>query len=233
MLRDLPMRSVVTPGNFDGVHRGHQALVARAKARASERSARAVALFFDPHPRAFFARDAAAPLLTTPARRAELLEGRGADHVDVRTFDAAFAALTPEAFAEEVLVRAHRAAAVVVGPDFRFGHRRAGDVELLRRLGRTHGFEVETVDPVEAEGAVVSSTRVRGCLAEGDVAEAAALLGRVHDVAGEVRRGDQRGRTLGFPTANLDLGRGAGSVGGLPPADGVYAVVARRVGPGG
>lgn len=217
--------AVLTPGNFDGVHLGHQALVRAARERADAEGWRAVAMFFDPHPTAFFRPEAAPPLLTQPARRAELLRARGADAVDVRTFDAAFAAQSPEAFVEDVLVGEHRVRAIVCGPDFRFGAKRAGDVSVLRRLGEAHGFDVRVVDPVREAGGVVSSTRVRGLIGEGEVAAASALLDRYHDVTGVVVEGDRRGRTIGFPTANL-----AGpedSPLGMVPADGVYAVIAR------
>lgn len=200
----------------------------RARERAESEGARAVALFFDPHPKAFFRPESASPLLTPPARRVELLEARGASVVDVRRFDASFAHLSPEAFVAKVLVADHAASAVVVGPDFRFGHGRQGDVETLRALGEAHGFDVEIVAPVEHDGAVVSSTRVRSLLQAGDVVGAQRLLGRVHDVTGLVVEGDRRGRAIGFPTANLDTGRGEGS-GGMLPGDGVYAVVARRL----
>ncbi len=132
-----PAPSVVTPGNHDGVHRGHRALMARARQRATGEAPplRVVAMTFDPHPTQFVAPDSAPPLLTSPARRAELLQGAGADTVHIEPFDAAFAALTPEQFVQEVLVGRLGARAVVVGSDFRFGARRAGDVELLRTSG--------------------------------------------------------------------------------------------------
>ena len=209
-------RSVVTIGNFDGVHRGHQELVRRACAHDMP----SVGVFFDPHPTAFLAPDRAPALLTEPTRRAELLRAYGLDRVDVRTFDEAFALQAPDAFVRTVLVDAHAAAHVIVGRDFRFGRDRAGDTDALRRLGREHDFEVEEVAPVLHEGSVVSSTRVRECVESGDVVEASALLGRFHETEGVVVRGDQRGRTIGFPTANLQIS-------GIVPADGVYAVVCR------
>lgn len=214
------MASVLTPGNFDGVHLGHRALVRAAREGADRRGCRAVAMFFDPHPVCFFRPESPLPQLTSVTRRRELLARAGADEVDVRTFDADFAALSPGDFVRDVLVGPHQVCEVVVGADFRFGRGRAGDVDTLRALGRAHGFEVTIVAPVDHDGAVVSSTRVRGLLAEGRVREAARLLGRFHDVDATVVTGDRRGRTIGFPTANL-------SVHGMVPNDGVYAVLAR------
>lgn len=218
--------SVVTPGNHDGVHRGHRALVHAARGRAadSELDLRVVAMTFDPHPTQFVAPDRAPPLLTTPQRRAEILRAVGADQVVVKRFDSALAAMAPRQFVEQILVRELGARAVVVGSDFRFGAGRAGDIPMLRELGAPHGIDVQTLEPVMHEGAPVSSSRVRACLTEGDVDGAAQLLTRVHDVTRRVVRGDQRGRTIGFPTANLELS------GLMPPADGVYAVVARVLG---
>lgn len=220
-----PPPSVVTPGNHDGVHQGHRALVDQARRRAqSEDPAsplRVVALTFEPHPTYFVAPHRAPPLLTSHARRAELLRGAGADHVHVQRFDAAFAALSPEQFVSTVLVGQLGARAVVVGRDFRFGARRAGDVDMLRQIGAELGVDVEIVDPVVLDGKPISSSRIRAELAKGDVGRAAVMLTRVHEVTRKVVRGDARGRTIGFPTANLEL------TGFMPPADGVYAVVAR------
>lgn len=217
-------RSCVVPGNLDGVHRGHRALIDAAMAYARPRGLRVVALTFEPHPAQLFAGARAPASLTTSSRRVELLRGAGCDEVHVATFDAAFAAQSPESFVDEVLVRTLHARAVVLGPDFRFGVKRAGDVALLERLGRARDFDVVPLAPLCEDGAPISSSRVRAAVSDGDVQRAAALLGRVHDVDGEVVRGDQRGRTLGFPTANL---RASGA---LLPADGVYSVVVRRLG---
>lgn len=215
--------SVVTPGNHDGVHLGHRALVQAARQLAERHSPRleVVALTFDPHPLHFVAPERAPALLTSPERRAELLRGAGADRVVVRPFDAAFARLSPEEFVDDVLRRDLRAQAVVVGNDFRFGAQRAGDVGLLRTLLSSTQGEVVTVPPVTLEGEVVSSSHVRAALARGDVGLAARMLTRVHDVTRTVITGAQRGRTIGFPTANLE------TAGLMTPADGVYAVVAR------
>jgi riboflavin kinase/FMN adenylyltransferase len=215
------MRSVVTIGNFDGVHLGHRALLSKARAIADAEGLRVRAMFFDPHPAAFFRPDSRPPLLTPLPRRKALLLGAGADEVDIRTFDTRFAEQSAEAFATDVLAADAKAAAVVVGSDFRFGKDREGDLPTLERLGEAHGFAVHVVAPVEHDGAVVSSTRIRRRLAEGDVAGARALLGRYHDVRSEVIHGDHRGRTIGFPTANLALPEKLAL-----PSDGVYAVIA-------
>ena len=209
--------TVVTPGNHDGVHLGHRALLAAAR----ELGAHVTALTFDPHPAMVLAPSKAPPLLTTPARRAALLKKLGADAVEILAFDEELAAMRPEEFVRRVIGERLHASGVVVGPDFRFGKGRAGDVDTLRALGSERGFEVRTVGPVHLDGDVVSSTRIRKRVALGDVEGATRLLGRVHDVGGTVVQGDQRGRTIGFPTANLDCE----SV--LLPADGVYAVVMR------
>jgi riboflavin kinase / FMN adenylyltransferase len=215
--------SVVTPGNHDGVHLGHRALLSAARAAADRAHLRAVALTFDPHPARVLAPDRAPPLLTTIARRRELLTAFGADDVRVVAFDRAFAGQSPEQFVESVLVRDLGARGVVVGPDFHFGKGREGDRTRLEALGRAHGFEVHTIAPTVLDGEVVSSTLVREALKQGDVARAQRLLGRPHDVDGTVVRGDQRGRSIGVPTANLDCDPI------LLPADGVYAVVGRAL----
>ncbi len=209
---------MVTPGNYDGVHLGHRALLAQARATAGE-TLDVVALFFDPHPTRFFAPDRAQPLLTTPMRRRAILESAGADAVHVERFDHAFSSLSPEQFVDDVLCQRLRARAVIVGEDFRFGKKRAGDVDALRELGTSRGFSVATVSAQRSGGAVVSSTRIRHALMEGRVRDASVLLTRVHDVGGVVVQGDRRGRTIGFPTANLDCEDV------LLPSDGVYAVV--------
>ena len=215
------MSAVVTVGNFDGVHLGHQALVSRAREEAHAVGAETTAMFFDPHPAALFRPEAMPSLLTTRARRRSLLHSAGATRVDVRAFDAAFARQTPREFAAEVLRRDAEAVGVVVGPDFRFGQGREGDLTSLRALGDELGFAVHEVAPVEHGGAVVSSTRIRERLSEGDVEGARTLLARFHDLEGEVVLGDQRGRTIGFPTANLAIAAELAT-----PADGVYAVFA-------
>jgi len=215
--------SVVTPGNQDGVHLGHRALLAAARQVASGEpgSLRVVAMTFDPHPMQFVAPERAPGLLTEPARRAELLRAFGADEVVFKRFDASFAALTPDQFVEQALVQELGARAVVVGEDFRFGAGRAGDVPALHRFGKALGFRVVDVPKLVLDGEAISSSRIREALINGNVELAARMLGRAHDVTRRVVQGHQRGRTIGIPTANLELS------GTLLPADGVYAVVAR------
>lgn len=216
----------MVPGNHDGVHAGHRALLAEARARANAGGLLVIALTFDPHPVALLSPERAPVPLTTLARRIELLRSAGADEVVIARFDAAYAEQSAEDWVDRVLVEQLAARWVVVGPDFRFGARRSGDVALLRALGKTRGFEVTVVEPVVGPGGRVSSTRIREALREGDVVTAAAMLERVHEIEGTVIAGHRRGRTLGFPTANLDPDPV------LLPADGVYAVIARVVGEG-
>ena len=213
--------TAVTPGNYDGVHVGHRALLDAARRYAEGApGTTTVALFFNPHP-AVIVDPAAAPTpLTTLRRRQDLLRRAGADRVEALPFDQALANVSAERFATDVLARDLSARHVVVGPDFRFGRRAEGDVGVLRSVGAACGFTVHVVDPVTVAGERVSSTRIRSLLRDGEASDAAALLARYHDVDGEVVLGDQRGRTLGFPTANLQCEPV------LLPADGVYAVAA-------
>ncbi|MGZ3421948.1 MAG: bifunctional riboflavin kinase/FAD synthetase [Polyangiales bacterium] len=210
-----PRGRVIVIGNFDGVHRGHQQVLAKAAPKHGEELA---VLTFEPHPAAVLGASAP-PRLTRLARKVELLERHGVDTVIAQRFDARFAALSPEAFVDEVLVRALSARVVVVGWDFRFGARRAGDVEKLRALGKEGGFTVEVQEMVADAKGPLSSTRVRDALAAGDLDDARAVLGRPHAIEGVVVSGDKRGRTLGFPTANV------AEVEEALPAYGVYAVV--------
>ncbi|MBJ7359245.1 bifunctional riboflavin kinase/FAD synthetase [Nocardioides sp.] len=216
-------RTVVVIGNFDGVHLGHQHVLARAREVAREDGLSVVAVTFDPHPMAVLRPEHAPVQLTTIEVRAELLATAGADHLLALPFDRDMAGWTPEEFIERVLVGALHAATVVVGANFRFGRKAAGDVATLRTVGATSGF---TVDGLALDGGpmVWSSTYIRQCLAAGDVAGAAEALGRPYAVRGVVVRGDQRGRELGFPTANVPTD-------GLTaaPADGVYAGWLRRL----
>jgi riboflavin kinase/FMN adenylyltransferase len=211
---------VITPGNYDGVHLGHRALIRSAQRFAQEHGLLTSVLTFDPHPGTFLGA-AEKPVITQQARRAELLQAAGADRVFVQHFTHEFAALTPEAFIETLLVRGARA--VVVGPDFHFGTMRSGDVELLQELAATRGFSLIIEPPFMLDGERVSSTAVRTALGAGDVLRATKLLGRVHEIEGNVIVGHQRGRSIGFPTANIALD------GVMPPADGVYAVVIREL----
>ena len=215
----LGERCVVTIGVFDGVHRGHQRIIWRALARAAELRLPAVALTFDPLPEAVVRPHAAPLLLTTLARRLELLGELGLDAACVLDFDRDFAAQSPREFVAAVLAGALRAVDVVVGENFRFGHRAGGDVTMLRKLGAELGFMVEAVPLLRADGdRAFSSSWIRARVAAGDVAAAAVALGRPHAVDGVVVHGDHRGRTLGFPTANLDSPANL-----AVPADGVYA----------
>jgi riboflavin kinase/FMN adenylyltransferase len=210
-------RTVVTVGNFDGVHLGHQHVVARAREIAAGLGvARVVAVTFDPHPMAVLRPEHAPPTLTTVETRVRLLREAGVDDVLVLPFSREIAAWSPERFVEEVLVEALHARAVVVGANFRFGSKAAGDVTLLRELGERHDFVAEGI-ALDGGPQVWSSTYVRNCLDAGDVEGAAEALGRPFTVRGVVVKGDQRGRELGYPTANVP------AVGLHAPADGVYA----------
>jgi riboflavin kinase/FMN adenylyltransferase len=208
----------VTVGNFDGVHRGHAALIAALRARAGEVHGPAVVVTFDPHPIALLAPDRLQPLLTTPADRAELLHRTGADHVLILRTTPELLHVEARAFLDGVLGEALAAKAVVEGFNFRFGRGRAGSTELLAEWCRGRGLPLTVVPPFRLGGTVVSSSRVRAALEAGDVAGAAELLGRPYRLRGVVGEGARRGRTLGFPTANLV--RPAT----LVPGDGVYAV---------
>ncbi len=210
-------RSVVSIGVFDGVHRGHQRVVGRAAEVARELGLRSVAITFDPHPDEVIRPGTHPPFLCTTKRRAELLSQLGTDAVIVLPFTLQLSQMGPDEFVQSVLVDKLHAARVIVGEDFRFGHKAKGDVPLLRDLGDKYDFEAEGV-PLVANGETISSTAIRAQLAAGDVVSASHSLGRPHRVEGVVVRGHQRGRALGFPTANLES---------LPhtaiPADGVYA----------
>ncbi len=211
-------RCVATIGVFDGVHRGHQATIGHAVKRARDLGLRSVVVTFDPHPAEVVRPGSHPAVLTEPGRKAELIEQLGADALCVVPFTRDFSRLSAEAFVHDVLVENLHAALVVVGDNFRFGHRAAGDTDMLRRLGRTFGFGVQAA-PLVADGdTVFSSTYIRACVDAGDVRAAALALDRPHRLAGVVVRGDQRGRELGFPTANLMCHRYA-----AVPADGVYA----------
>lgn len=209
--------SAVTIGNFDGVHRGHRAVIARAREAADRWDVPLVAVTFDPHPMAVLRPEHAPSMLTSLSERAVLLREAGVDDVLALPFDLAMAAWSPEEFVRRVLVEALHARAVVVGANFRFGAKAAGDVASLVGFGAEAGFSAEGVE-LDGGPQVWSSTYVRTCLAAGDVAGAAEALGRPFAVRGTVVQGDQRGRELGYPTANLPVAAGFAT-----PPDGVYA----------
>jgi riboflavin kinase/FMN adenylyltransferase len=206
-------KSVVPIGIFDGVHRGHQLVLARAAEAARELDARVVVITFDPHPVAVLRPEAMPMMLTTIERRIALLKQYGAESVVVLEFNHALSQQSADEFVEQTLVERLNAVRIVVGANFRFGHRASGDVALLRKFG----LEVDDV-PLLADGEVLSSTHIRALIAEGDVEAAADSLGRLHFVEGPVVRGDARGRELGFPTANVAVAEGIAI-----PKDGVYA----------
>jgi riboflavin kinase/FMN adenylyltransferase len=217
-------RTVVTIGNFDGVHLGHQHVIRRAREVAGELGVEhVVAVTFDPHPIAVLRPEHAPPTLTTIETRVDLFEQAGVDDVLVVPFTRDIAGWSPDRFIEEILVGALHAKAVVVGANFRFGSRAAGDVATLREAGERHDFVTVGI-ALDGGPQVWSSTYVRNCLAAGDVEGAAEALGRPFTVRGEVVRGDQRGHELGYPTANVPTtGMHAA------PADGVYAGWLRRL----
>lgn len=215
-------RTAVVIGNFDGVHHGHRCVVERAREVADSQGLTVVAVTFDPHPMAVLRPEHAPSMLTSVTARAELLGEAGVDDVLALPFDRDVAGWSPEEFVDRVLVGALHAAAVVVGANFRFGHRAAGDVSTLREAGATRGFTAEGI-PLDGGPQVWSSTYVRTCLATGDVAGAAEALGRPFAVRGLVVEGDRRGRELGFPTANVPPAPASAA-----PADGVYAGWLRR-----
>ncbi|WP_375404593.1 bifunctional riboflavin kinase/FAD synthetase [uncultured Sphingomonas sp.] len=212
---------IVALGNFDGFHIGHQAVVGQAVARARAEGRPALVATFDPHPRRYFQPDAPPFRLTTLDQRERLFAAAGADAMVVFAFDEALASLDAEAFVGERLVSALHVGGVVTGEDFTFGAKRSGNVDVLRALSEAARFSVETVGPVLLDGASVSSSRVREALKGGEPAVAARLLTRPFAIEGVVAHGDKVGRTIGYPTANVDMGKY------LRPAYGVYAVRGR------
>jgi len=210
--------SVVCIGAFDGVHRGHQLLIAQGREQANALGLPLVAVTFDPHPRSILRPEGAPVSLCTLARRVQYLLDAGADEVDVIEFDTEFAALTSQQFIDEVIVNELHAAAVVVGEDFRFGERGSGSAQTLAEAGAERGFTATAVSLFLEDDEKVSSSRIRDVVLSGDVLNAARLLGRPYAIEGVVVHGDHRGRERGYPTANLQWS-------GNPaiPADGVYA----------
>ncbi len=218
-------RCALTIGNFDGVHRGHRALVERVRAKARELHLTSCVLTFEPHPREFFARDAAPARLTRLRDKLALLEEIGVGRVHVARFDRRFAALSAQSFVDDVLVQGLGVRWLLVGRDFRFGAQRAGDYAVLEAFGARHGFEVETMPDVLFHGVRVSSSAVRAALAAGDLAGAERLLGHPYTISGRVAHGAKLGRSLGFPTANIPLRR-------PPPLSGIFAVEVDGLGRG-
>ncbi len=213
-----PAGSAVTIGNFDGVHRGHQAMLDRLVNVATTRALATCALTFEPHPREVFTPQQAPARLTSLREKLELLQSFGVGRTHVVHFTRAFASMSPQDFVERMLIGTLGARWILVGEDFRFGARRAGDVPLLRALGERHGFEVEAMSNVELDGLRISSSAVRAALAAGDLDRAALLLGRRYSISGRVVHGDKLGRELGFATANIQLKHNR------PPLAGIFAV---------
>ena len=219
VIRGLPRAAGVpvalTIGTFDGVHRGHQAMLTRLVEAADDLALPPAVLTFDPHPREFFARASAPPRLLSLRAKLERLEAHGVDQVYIARFDATLAGLAPNEFVEQVLVRRLGVRWVLVGEDFRYGKGRAGDLAALRAAASS--FSVEAMRTVAVAGERASSTAVRTALAAGDLERAAALLGRPFTISGRVAHGQKLGRSLGFPTANIPLRY-------KPPLTGIYAV---------
>ena len=212
--------AIIALGNFDGFHLGHQAVVGRAVARAAHEGRPAIVATFDPHPVRFFKPDLPPFRLTSLGQRERLFGGAGADAMLVFEFNAGLASTSAEDFVR-LLAEQIGAAGVVTGEDFTFGARRGGNIAVLREQGAVHGIAAETVAPVVLDGEVVSSSRIRDALKAGDMATATHLLSRPVAIEGEILHGDKRGRALGYPTANMELGRYQ------RPAYGIYAVRVR------
>ena len=208
----------LTIGNFDGVHRGHQAMLARLKESARSLGLPSCVLTFEPHPLELFSPQTALTRLTSLREKLELLAAEGIERVHVSRFDRAFASRSPQEFIERVLLAGLGMRWLLIGDDFRFGARRTGDFTQLEEASRTHGFGLEAMPTVESEGVRVSSSVVRTALAAGRLAEAETLLGRPYSISGRVVHGDKLGRTIGYPTANVQLRHNR------PPLSGIFAV---------
>ena len=224
-LRTPDQRPVaLTIGNFDGVHLGHQALLENLKCEAGTRGLDTAVIVFEPHPREFFAPQQAPTRLTSLREKLEILKGLGVGHVHICRFNREFAALPPEEFVSRILVDGLKARYVLVGDDFRFGAKRAGDFDGLLVYGEKYGFKAEAMHTIEAAGQRASSTAVREALAGGDMAGAAQLLGRPYSISGRVVGGDRLGSKIGYPTANIQLKHNR------PPVKGVFAVRVQGLG---
>ncbi len=208
---------VVTLGNFDGIHLGHRSILKRLSTRARALSCSSVVYTFEPHPMKVVAPSKSPPLILDTEDKLSLIKGFGIDFLVLARFTERFASKHPREFVEEVLVKGLGAREVLVGRDFSFGKGRSGTVEYLKSLGRELGFRVSVAAPVKRGGAVVSSSRIRALVLDGELARAGALLGRPYSIKGRVEKGDNLGRRIGFPTANLDVQSE------LTPGNGVYA----------
>ena len=208
----------VTIGNFDGVHRGHQAMFARLKAAAAERGLPTAVMTFEPHPREVFTPAQAPARLTSLREKMELFKSHAIDRMVLARFSRRFASLSAEEFIERILMTGIQARWILIGDDFRFGAQRAGDFALLKQCGEARGFEVESLPSVLVGGVRVSSTAVREALARGELALAAQFLGRPYSISGRVVHGDKLGHALGYPTANIQMKHNK------PPLSGIFAV---------
>ena len=217
------MSTVLTIGNFDGLHRGHRALLDRLTAHARSVALPAAVLTFEPHPREYFAPEQAPARLTSLREKLNLLESCGIDQVYVCRFNARLAALSAESFIQDMLVRGLSVRHLIIGDDFRFGKGRRGDFAMLRQAGLEHRFGVEAMHTIDWQGERVSSSAVREALEAGDIEHAARLLGRPYRIAGRVEHGEKVGRQLGFPTANVQLKRKR------VPLAGIFAVTVSGV----
>ncbi len=222
VFRGIPERSdhgcVLTIGNFDGVHRGHQTLLAKLTAKAQATGLPSAVLTFEPHPREYFTHENRPIRLTSLREKIQRIADQGVDRLYIGRFNTRFAALTAEQFIEDILIRGLCARQVMIGDDFRFGRGRKGDFAMLQAAGSQAGFTVEAMHTLVHEGERVSSSAVRSALAEGDMPHAARLLGRPYSISGRVMHGDKIGRTIGFPTANIQLKHRS------PPLMGIYTV---------
>jgi riboflavin kinase/FMN adenylyltransferase len=228
IIRSVPIAAeaplALTIGNFDGVHLGHQAMLSRLRTVADEQHLLACAMTFEPHPREFFAPEQAPARLTTMREKLELLAKYGMDVAHVCRFDEHLARTSAEDFIDQFLTRGLAVRHVLVGDDFRFGARRTGDIDLLRKHARSCGYTVEAMASITVDGQRVSSTEVREALKNGDLERASCLLGRPYSISGHVVRGDGFGRKLGFPTANVRVKHNR-------PLSGIFAVEVSGVGP--
>ena len=222
VFRGIPERSdhgcVLTIGNFDGVHRGHQTLLAKLTAKAQATGLPSAVLTFEPHPREYFTHENRPIRLTSLREKIQRIADQGVDRLYIGRFNTRFAALTAEQFIEDILIRGLCARQLMIGDDFRFGRGRQGDFAMLQAAGSQAGFTVEAMHTLVHEGERVSSSAVRGALADGDMPHAARLLGRPYSISGRVMHGDKIGRTIGFPTANIQLKHRS------PPLMGIYTV---------